>query len=208
MIRKSFSYFLIPILFLSGCAFYPKNNITEVSKIAQLSDDSENKPIVFIDYKRSLINAFGGEHPIVISQNEYEELVNFMTSLNYFKDVIYDEYEKDKADISISLKLYDHLDKAGGLKLLINAFSFTLIPVSLNFDFSSTMEVIDKNGEQIFNYSNKDGFKMWFGLFMIPFGKKTEPNHQYYRNNLVKDCFANYLNNYNDLEYSLKSNYK
>lgn len=185
---------LITIPFLHGCAVFPNNEIFRISEIAPSCDSIKDRPVAYIDHKRFQILPNGKEIQQAISQDESENIVRYINSLNCFEDVIYDEYEKDKADINVTIKTLCIRDRYGPIKSVLGGLSLTLIPVPIKFKYSTSMMVLDKQGNKLFHYNNSDGYTMWLGLFMIPFGKKIPPSDQHYTSLLIKDCFVNFLN--------------
>ena len=181
------------LVVLGGCAVFPHNKFSPVDNFSQLGNQVEPKPSVYINYRKFIGIPGENVNQLPVSQIENELVANLLVQSKMFSDVIYDEYEKDKADITLNISEYQFSRENRAvtlLKVLVGGFSLMLIPISGDVEISTNIQAIDKGGNVIYEHSNEDGATVWIGLFMAPFGYKAVPNWKIESNLIQNDLQA------------------
>ena len=187
---------LIVIFFLNGCGIFPQHKVPYVGDITGIGDGQKNRTTVFLDYKK-----FGhpeNENQYYPSQVEKELVFNILQSSGLFSDIMFDEYDIDRADLTMEIYVHSYQKSAVGTALaaVISGLSMTLIPTSYDIIIAVNTSIIDKQGSVIADYRNEDIVTHRFGLYFIPFGEKTF-NYNNIVINSIKDSLIHISKNKN-----------
>ena len=184
-------------ILLIGCGSFPMHNIPNVGEVSRLGTDSKNNPIVFLEYKRLSGKPGDKANPLEVPQTERQYVYNIIKNTGLFSKVIFDEFEKDKADYVLEIKSYEYSENPGLgiLKAIITGLSLMIIPTSYDFMLVTNTRIIDAKGTTIYEYANMDGITWWMGIFVIPFGDKGI-NRNYVVANLIKDSMVHLSNSH------------
>ena len=187
--------------FVNSCGTFHKKKVPMLNDISHIGNNYPKKPVIYMVYKRSLEEP---DNYVRISQVENESISKIMESSNLFSEVLFDEFESEKADFTIEINAFQFTKnkQLNGLKAIIATMLLYTIPFSMEAVYTLKMRVIDKQGQVIEEFITEDGVKAWVGLLFIPFGSKRINYHYLFYNLLANSLvhlsksnkYLNYLN--------------
>lgn len=154
---------------LSSCGYAYKNMIKPVNNLPLLKNQEEQKPIVYLKYKKFWKRSATENIEFSVSQQENEYIYDLLNDSGLFAEVIYDEYEKKRADFTIEMSLYEYSENQGAsiVGAVITGLTLFLIPSATDVSYSLNTKIIDQTGKVIHEYKNTDGKTFWIGLLAL-----------------------------------------
>ena len=198
MIKFKLFFLAFSVLVISGCASFSQKEIpvvTEMPKVAQFT----TKPNVFVDLK-----LYRGE-PLALNSIDVTSQVPTLKSMvskvfdenELFSAYTFDPFEKDKADYTIELHIYNHGNTGGAaISGFLSGFTLGVIPGAATDNYTLRSAVIGKNGEKLAEDSTKDSVTTWVGIWFIPAAGNT-PQKAFDEtvSNLIKDSLKKMIEN-------------
>lgn len=176
MIYRSLSLIaLVSTLLLSGCASYPKEELSNVQNMPNVSK-FKNKPSVYVDF--NFYQGNPGAANAVESKTVEDKfgpgIKKIVNNTKLFSSVTLDEFEKDKSDYTVSLHFYNHGEVGGAAASgFLTGLTLGIIPGAATDNYTLVAKITDRQNNVIASTKNKDSVQTWIGIWFIPVMSNT-----------------------------------
>lgn len=183
-------YIFAIIFLLSGCGITHQAKVPKTDDVSYLGENLKNKPVVYMDFKRFTGTPDDKIYDAYAGQEEQEYVHSLLKESDLFSEVIFDEYEKERAKYTLEISVFVAQGSVAGP--LITGITLGLIPTPNDTTYYTVTKLVDRQGNIIYEYHNEDVVTLWMGLFGFLFADHvgTSPRYDMAGNN-IRDSLKN-----------------
>lgn len=188
----------------TGCMFIPGRLIPTVTKLPDKTMYIK-KPKVNIELDWHNFLKGKDKEPVEKIHARYvlyEKVKNVTEKSNLFESYAIDKCQGKNVDYTIQIDMLHYVDNSKiKVAAMISGLSLFMIPVAMKNNYKLTAKLLDANGNEIKTYVYDDYLKIWYQLFLLPFGVATIKAPNEVIENMIKNLYNDILND-NYLKYS------
>ena len=195
---------LLVLSAMTGCASFPQKELAKVGKMPDVSQ-YKNKPSVYIGFK--FLRGNPGD-PKAVEVNAVKDkimpmLEKSINEMGLFSSVTFDEFKKDSTNYTIKLSYYNHGDVGpAAISGFITGLTLFIIPGAATDNYTLVAQIIDRNGQVVKAYQNKDSITTWMGWIFVPvMGNTPEKALQATLDNQLREVLKKIIEN-GQIQYS------